>query len=129
MVGGFVFTGFLLGLTFILGAALIIYYKQYSEGYQDKKSYHILQEVGMSQSEVRKTINSQIILVFFMPIVMAVLHFMIALVMIKQMLLIFGVDNTSSVYSISALTIIGIIILYYAIYRMTSRIYYKIIER
>ncbi|WKZ88899.1 ABC transporter permease [Streptococcus iniae] len=129
MVGGFVFTGFLLGLTFILGAALIIYYKQYSEGYQDKKSYHILQEVGMSQSEVRKTINSQIILVFFMPIVMAVLHFMIALVMIKQMLLIFGVDNTSSVYSIIALTIIGIIILYYAIYRMTSRIYYKIIER
>ncbi|RLV18690.1 ABC transporter permease [Streptococcus iniae] len=129
MVGGFVFTGFLLGLTFILGAALIIYYKQYSEGYQDKKSYHILQEVGMSQSEVRKTINSQIILVFFMPFVMAVLHFMIALVMIKQMLLIFGVDNTSSVYSISALTIIGIIILYYAIYRMTSRIYYKIIER
>ncbi|XCY68001.1 ABC transporter permease [Streptococcus iniae] len=129
MVGGFVFTGFLLGLTFILGATLIIYYKQYSEGYQDKKSYHILQEVGMSQSEVRKTINSQIILVFFMPIVMAVLHFMIALVMIKQMLLIFGVDNTSSVYSISALTIIGIIILYYAIYRMTSRIYYKIIER
>lgn len=129
MVGGFVFTGFLLGLTFILGAALIIYYKQYSEGYQDKKSYHILQEVGMSQMAVRKTINSQVILVFFMPIVMAVIHFIVALVMIKQMLLIFGVVNTSSVYSISAVTILGIIILYYAIYRITSRTYYKIIER
>lgn len=89
--GGFLFTGFLLGISFLLGAALIIYYKQYSEGHEDKKSYKILQEVGMSQQTVKKTIDSQTLLVFFMPLAMATLHFVVALVMLKQMLMMFGV--------------------------------------
>ncbi len=87
--GGFLFTGFLLGISFLLGAALIIYYKQYSEGHEDKKSYKILQEVGMSQQTVKKTIDSQTLLVFFMPLAMATLHFVVALVMLKQMLMMF----------------------------------------
>ncbi|HEL1260393.1 ABC transporter permease [Streptococcus equi subsp. zooepidemicus] len=129
LTGGFLFTGFLLGLSFVLGAALIIYYKQYSEGYEDKKSYNILQEVGMSKQQVKKTINSQIVLVFFMPIAMAVLHFCVALVMLKQMLLLFGVLNTSLIYLVSAMTIGVIIVIYFTIYRITSRTYYNIIER
>lgn len=129
LTGGFLFTGFLLGLSFVLGAALIIYYKQYSEGYEDKKSYNILQEVGMSKQQVKKTINSQIVLVFFMPIAMAVLHFCVALVMLKQMLLLFGVLDTNLIYLVSAMTIAVIIVIYFTIYRITSKTYYNIIER
>ncbi|MGT2935467.1 FtsX-like permease family protein [Streptococcus castoreus] len=129
ITGGFLFTGFLLGLSFILGAALIIYYKQYSEGHEDKKSYQILQEVGMSKQQVKETINSQILLVFFMPIVMAVLHFCVALIMIKQILLLFGVVDSNLIYLVSATTIGVIICLYFIIYKMTSRTYYRIIER
>ncbi|HFU3789597.1 TPA: ABC transporter permease [Streptococcus suis] len=127
--GGFLFTGFLLGISFLLGAALIIYYKQYSEGHEDKKSYKILQEVGMSAASVKKTINSQILIVFFMPLVMATLHFVIALVMLKQMLLLFGVTSSVMIYTVSGITLLVITLLYFIIYKWTSRTYYRIIER
>lgn len=128
-IGGFLFTGFLLGLSFLLGAALIIYYKQYSEGNDDKKAYKILQEVGMSTAMIKKTINSQILLVFFMPLVMALVHFGFATVMLRQMLLLFGVTSSSTVYTVSGVTIVLITSLYYLIYRLTSRTYYRLIER
>ncbi|MCK3904331.1 FtsX-like permease family protein [Streptococcus suis] len=128
-IGGFLFTGFLLGISFLLGAALIIYYKQYSEGHEDKKSYKILQEVGMSATAVKKTINSQILIVFFMPLVMATLHFVIALVMLKQMLLSFGVVSSSMIYTVSGITLLAVVLIYFVIYKWTSRTYYRIIER
>ena len=127
--GGFLFTGFLLGISFLLGAALIIYYKQYSEGHEDKKSYKILQEVGMSQKAVKKTINSQTLLVFFMPLAMATLHFFVALVMLKQMLMVFGVVSSSMIYTISGITLLAVALIYFVIYKWTSRTYYRIIER
>ncbi|MGR4070570.1 FtsX-like permease family protein [Streptococcus parasuis] len=127
--GGFLFTGFLLGISFLLGAALIIYYKQYSEGHEDKKSYKILQEVGMSATAVKKTINSQILIVFFMPLVMATLHFVIALVMLKQMLLTLGVTSSLMIYTVSGITLLAVALIYFVIYKWTSRTYYRIIER
>ncbi|MGQ7319335.1 FtsX-like permease family protein [Streptococcus suis] len=127
--GGFLFTGFLLGISFLLGAALIIYYKQYSEGHEDKKSYKILQEVGMSHQTVMKTINSQTLLVFFMPLAMATLHFVVALVMLKQMLMMFGVVSSSMIYTVSGITLLAVALIYFVIYKWTSRIYYRIIER
>ncbi|HHT7815284.1 TPA: FtsX-like permease family protein [Streptococcus suis] len=127
--GGFLFTGFLLGISFLLGAALIIYYKQYSEGHEDKKSYKILQEVGMSQQAVKKTINSQTLLVFFMPLAMATLHFVVALVMLKQMLMVFGVVSSSMIYTVSGITLLAVVLIYFVIYKWTSRTYYRIIER
>ncbi|HFU4123593.1 TPA: FtsX-like permease family protein [Streptococcus suis] len=127
--GGFLFTGFLLGISFLLGAALIIYYKQYSEGHEDKKSYKILQEVGMSQQAVKKTINSQTLLVFFMPLAMATLHFVVALVMLKQMLMMFGVVSSSMIYTVSGVTLLAVALIYFVIYKWTSRTYYRIIER
>ncbi|HEM3539435.1 FtsX-like permease family protein [Streptococcus suis] len=127
--GGFLFTGFLLGISFLLGAALIIYYKQYSEGHEDKKSYKILQEVGMSQKAVKKTINSQTLLVFFMPLAMATLHFVVALVMLKQMLMMFGVVSSSMIYTVSGITLLAVALIYFIIYKWTSRTYYRIIER
>nr|WP_205397206.1 ABC transporter permease [Streptococcus lutetiensis] len=128
ITGGFLFTGFLLGLSFLLGAALIIYYKQRTEGIEDKKSYKILQEVGMSAKEVKRTINSQTLLVFFMPLGFAILHFIFALTMLKQMLLLFGVTGSKMV-SVSAVTILCVIIIYFFIYKLTSLTYYKIIQR
>ena len=127
--GGFLFTGFLLGISFLLGVALIIYYKQYSEGHEDKKSYKILQEVGMSQKAVKKTINSQTLLVFFMPLAMATLHFFVALVMLKQMLMVFGVVSSSMIYTVSGITLLAVALFYFIIYKWTSRTYYRIIER
>ncbi|HIH7964262.1 TPA: ABC transporter permease [Streptococcus suis] len=127
--GGFLFTGFLLGISFLLGTALIIYYKQYSEGHEDKKSYKILQEVGMSQKAVKKTINSQTLTVFFMPLVMATLHFVIALIMLKQMLLSFGVTSSLMIYTVSGITLLAVTLIYFVIYKWTSRTYYRIIER
>lgn len=127
--GGFLFTGFLLGISFLLGAALIIYYKQYSEGHEDKKSYKILQEVGMSATAVKKTINSQTLTVFFMPLAMATLHFVISLVMLKQMLLTFGVTSSLMIYTVSGITLLAVTLIYFVIYKWTSRTYYRIIER
>ncbi|MGQ7554063.1 ABC transporter permease [Streptococcus suis] len=127
--GGFLFTGFLLGISFLLGAALIIYYKQYSEGHEDKKSYKILQEVGMSAAAVKKTINSQTLTVFFMPLVMATVHFVVSLVMLKQMLLSFGVTSSLMIYTVSGITLLAVALIYFVIYKWTSRTYYRIIER
>lgn len=127
--GGFLFVGFLLGIAFLLGAALIIYYKQYSEGHEDKRSYRILQEVGMSRQAVKGTINSQVLTVFFMPLVIAVLHFLLALTMLKQMLALFAVHSSVLIYTVSGLVILGVIIFYFAIYKLTSRTYYRMIER
>lgn len=129
MYGGLLFTGVLLGLSFLLGAALIIYYKQYSEGQEDKKSYKILQEVGMSKEQIKKTISSQTLLVFFMPLGIAALHYLVAIPMLRQMLLFFGVSSSNLVYLVAGGTMVVISILYYGIYRLTSRAYYRMIER
>lgn len=129
MFGGLLFTGVLLGISFLLGAALIIYYKQYSEGQEDKKSYKILQEVGMSQEQVKKMISTQTLLVFFMPLGIASLHYLVAIPMLRQMLLFFGVTSSNLVYLVAAITMFLISILYYGIYKLTSRTYYRIIER
>lgn len=127
--GGFLFTGFLLGTAFLLSAALIIYYKQYSEGHEDKRSYRILQEVGLSAKAVKKTIQSQVLTIFFMPLIMAVVHFLVALVAIKELLAGFGLDSSSLIYTVSGLVILGVMVTYFIIYKVTSRVYYKIVAR
>lgn len=129
LTGGFLFTGFLLSSAFLMGAALIVYYKQLSEGNQDKRSYKILQEVGMSLKAVKKTINSQIVMVFFMPLAISIVHFAFALPILKKLLLLFGVQGDKMLYTISGLTILGILVIYFIIYKVTSRTYYKLVER
>lgn len=129
LTGGFLFTGFLLSSAFLMGAALIVYYKQLSEGSQDKRSYKILQEVGMSLKAVKKTINSQIVMVFFMPLAISIVHFAFALPILKKLLLLFGVQGDRMLYTISGLTILGILVIYFIIYKVTSRTYYKLVER
>lgn len=127
--GGFLFIGFMLGLTFILGAALIIYYKQISEGAEDKRSFRILQEVGLTKKEVKKSIDSQVLIVFFMPIIVSIIHFAAAFVMISKLINIFGITDIGMIASVSGITILVISVIYYLIYRKTSKIYYRIVER
>lgn len=129
LTGGFLFIGFILGMTFILGAALIIYYKQLSEGAEDKRSYRILQEIGLTKKEVKRAINSQVLIVFFMPIIVSIIHFSAAFLMIEKLIKLFGVSNTSSIATVSLITIAIISVIYYLIYRKTSKIYYRIVER
>ncbi|EHI74746.1 bacitracin export permease [Streptococcus criceti] len=83
----------------------------------------------MSEGQVKKTINSQIILVFFMPLVFAALNFVMAIPMLKQMLLVFGVTSSNLVYLVSVITVAVIALIYFIIYRLTSRTYYRLIER
>ncbi|WP_096818746.1 FtsX-like permease family protein [Lactococcus fujiensis] len=128
-IGGFVFIGFILGISFILGAALIIYYKQLSEGRQDKRSFKILQEVGFSKGEVQKTIKSQVRILFFLPIVVSIVHFGFAYIMISKILELFGITDVTIVAMVSIITILIVSLLYYLIYKITSRVYYKIVER
>jgi putative ABC transport system permease protein len=127
--GGFLFIGLILGFTFILGTALIIYYKQISEGEQDKRSFEILQEVGLSGEEVRQTIRSQVLLVFFMPIGVAVVHFGFAFIMIQKLISLFGTTRFSLLLLTSIGTIAVVAAIYYIIYKQTSRAYYRIVER
>lgn len=129
LIGGFLFIGFILGITFILGAALIIYYKQISEGAEDKRSYRILQEIGLTKDEVKKAINSQVLIVFFMPIVISIIHFSAAYVMISKLIKLFGITNGSMIAKVSIVTILIVTIIYFLIYRKTSKIYYRIVER
>lgn len=128
-IGGFVFIGFVLGISFILGAALIIYYKQLSEGTQDKRSFKILQEAGFSKEQVQKTIRSQVRMIFFLPLLITVLHFAGAYRMISQMIMLFGVTDGRLTLVISLLTLATLVAVYYLIYKATSRVYYKIVER
>lgn len=127
--GGFLFIGLVLGFTFILGTALIIYYKQISEGEQDKRSFEILQEVGLSGDEVRQTIRSQVLLVFFMPIAVAVVHFGFAFIMIQKLISLFGPTRFGLLLLTSIGTIAIVAAIYYIIYKQTSRAYYRIVER
>lgn len=127
--GGFLFTGYLLGVSFLLGAALIIYYKQYTEGLEDRRNYHILQEVGMSQQHIRQSINTQIYLVFFMPLGMAIFHYLFALPIIKQLMLSFGITDNRLIYWGSFWVITGIVAIYFVTYKLTSKTYYRLIER
>lgn len=128
-IGGLVFVGFVLGISFILGAALIIYYKQLSEGAQDKRSFKILQEVGLSKEEVQKTIKSQVRLIFFLPLVITIAHFAGAYLMIEKIIMLFDINDRSVIFTISLATIAILAIIYYLIYKATSRVYYKIVER
>ena len=120
-IGGLVFVGFVLGISFILGAALIIYYKQLSEGAQDKRSFKILQEVGLSKEEVQKTIKSQVRMIFFLPLVITICHFAGAYLMIEKIIMLFDITDRSVILTISLVTIAILALIYYLIYKATSR--------
>lgn len=128
LYGGLFFLGILLGSVFIAAAVLIMYYKQISEGFEDKSKFGILQKVGMTKDEIRKSINSQVLTVFFAPLAAAGIHMIFAFGIIARLLTLFGLYNTGllAVVTICCYLVFGL--LYTAVYLITSGSYYKIVS-
>ena len=125
--GGFLFLGLFLGILFLMITVLIIFYKQISEGYDDKERFSIMEKVGMSNNEVKATIRSQVRTVFFLPILMAAIHVGMAFPMIKRLLSLFGLSNTALFTGCMAGTILVFTLIYLLVFLKTSKTYYKIV--
>ena len=127
MYGGLFFLGIFLGIVFILGAVLIMYYKQIIEGYEDRKRFAILQQVGMTEREIRKSINAQILMVFFLPLAVAGIHTAFAFPIVSRILLLLGLVNTKLLIGVTAGCYLVFALFYVSVYAATSRVYYGIV--
>ncbi len=127
LYGGLFFLGMFLGTLFLMVTVLIIFYKQISEGYEDKERFAIMEKVGMSNAEVKAAIRSQVLLVFFLPLAVAVLHVCIAFPMIAELLSALNMMNVSLFMACVGATAVIFGVIYLAVFLITSRSYYKIV--
>ena len=125
--GGLFFLGVILSLVFSCAAVLIIYYKQLSEGYEDAHRFEIMQKVGMTKQEIRRSINSQLLTVFFLPLIFAGLHLGFAFPFIRKILYMFSFYNTSFLIWTTVISFCVFALIYAAVYKKTSNTYYKIV--
>lgn len=128
LYGSLFFMGMYLGFMFLMVTVLIIYYKQISEGYDDKERYKIMQQVGMDKREVKKSIRSQVLMVFFLPLVMAIIHVAAAFKVITKMLAIFYMTNITLFIECTIATIIVFAVIYCIVFMLTEREYYRIVK-
>ena len=126
---GLFFLGILLGLTFLVATILIIYYKQITEGYEDQGRFAILMKVGMTGKEVRQSINSQVMTVFFLPLAMAGLHTAFSFPIIRKILKMFAMNNEKLLILVMICCYLAFAVFYAAVYLLTSREYYKIVSK
>ena len=129
LAGGFLFLGLFLGFIFLMATVLIIYYKQISEGYEDKRRFEIMQKVGLSREEVRTAIRSQVLMVFFLPIVVAAIHIAFDFNMVEKLLTLFYLHDTTLTALCTLGTLLVFFLVYGVVYLLTARTYYKIVER
>lgn len=129
LYGGLFFLGIILGSVFIFAAALIMYYKQISEGYEDKNRFTILQKVGMTQKEIRQSINSQVLTVFFLPLAAAAVHMTFAFPIVSRLLALFNLSNITLFAAVTLICFGMFAALYVLVYVFTSRSYYNIVSR
>ena len=128
LFGGVLFIGIFLSIIFMIGTVLVIYYKQISEGYEDRERFVILQKVGLDQKQIKQTINKQVLTVFFLPVIFAFLHLAFAYHMLSLILKVIGVVDTAMMLSVT-LSICGIFALIYVlIFMITSRSYRRIVQ-
>jgi len=127
--GGLLFLGAFFAVLFLAVAVLILYFKQVSEGYEDKERFEILQKVGMDDHQVKKTINSQVLWVFFLPLGATALHMLFASKLMAWMLKTFMLYDWGLVLTCIAGTLVAFTLLYFGIYRVTARTYYRIVRR
>ncbi len=127
MYGSLFFLGLVLSAVFLLAAVLIIYYKQICEGYEDSARFDIMQKVGMTKREIRKSINSQMLTVFFLPLLMAGVHLAFAFPFITKILLMFTFSNTALSITVNAVCFALFGLLYALVYKLTSGAYYAIV--
>lgn len=126
--GGFFFLGVFLGILFIMATVLIIYYKQISEGYEDRERYVIMQKVGMDKTEVKRSINSQVLVVFFAPLIVAAVHVAFNFKLVTLLLSLFGLMNTTITLACTVTTLVAFIAVYGIVYALTAKVYYKIVS-
>ncbi|MBB6446905.1 FtsX-like permease family protein [Bacillus benzoevorans] len=126
--GGLFFLGLFLGALFIMATVLIMYYKQISEGYDDKERFAIMQKVGLSKKEIKTSIKSQVLIVFFLPLVTAVIHIAFAFKVITKLLALLNLTNMNLFVLCTAATILIFAVFYALVYILTSREYYKIVS-
>lgn len=126
--GGLLYLGIILSIVFIFAAVLIIYYKQISEGYEDQARFEIMQKVGMTKREIRKSINSQLLTVFFLPLIGAGLHLAFAFPIIQKLLMMFNLFNVTLFAVTTIISFIVFALLYTLVYKITSNAYYNIVS-
>ena len=126
--GGLFFIGILLSLVFLLAAVVIIYYKQVCEGYEDQARFDIMQRVGMTKKEIRRSINSQMLTVFLLPLVFAALHLGFAFPMVYKLLMLFSIYNLRLFILTTAVSVLVFAAFYAVVYRLTSNAYYGIVS-
>lgn len=126
--GGIFFLGILLSIVFLFATVLIMYYKQISEGYEDQARFAIMQKVGMTKENIRKSINSQMLTVFFMPLVMAVVHLAFAFPMIRKLLMLFNLMNVRLLVLTTLVIVLIFAVFYAVVYKITSNAYISIVS-
>ena len=126
--GGIFFLGILLSVVFLLATVLIIYYKQVTEGYEDEGRFEIMQKVGMSRQDIRKSVNSQMLTVFALPLITAVLHLGFAFPMVQKLLMLFNLRNVSLMLTVMAVTVLLFGLIYALIYKLTANAYFSIVS-
>ncbi|MDE7104919.1 MAG: ABC transporter permease [Ruminococcus sp.] len=129
LYGGLFFLGIFLSVLFTIAAVLIIYYKQISEGYDDKNRFEIMQKVGMTEQEVKKSIHSQVLTVFFLPLVTAGIHTAFAFPLIKKILAMLQLNNTKLYAICTIVSLLIFALIYGIIYLLTAKVYYKIVKK
>lgn len=127
--GGIFFLGIILSMVFLVATVLIIYYKQTAEGFEDEARFAIMQKVGMTKKDIKKSINSQMLTVFFMPLIVAAMHLAFAFPVIEKLLLLFGLMNHSLFVVTTMVSILVFAVFYVIVYRITSRVYYEIVSK
>lgn len=125
--GSLFFLAILLSIVFLAAAVLILYYKQISEGYEDQARFEIMQRVGMTKTDIRKSINSQLLLVFFLPLLFAGLHLGFAFPFVHKMLVLFNLTNLKLLIGTTVVTFAIYAVFYTLVYRITSNSYYSIV--
>lgn len=128
LYGGLFFIGIYLGSMFIMATVLIIYYKQISEGYDDRERYQIMQKVGMSKKEVKRSIRSQVLSVFFLPLVVAAIHVAVAFKVMTKILGVLNLTNVSLFAVCTIITIAVFAVFYIIVYSITAKEYYRIVN-
>ncbi|MDD2980022.1 MAG: ABC transporter permease [Hespellia sp.] len=126
--GGFLFLGIFLGAMFMVATVLMIYYKQISEGYEDRQRYVIMKKVGMNDEEVRESIQTQVLLVFFLPLVMAAVHILAALKIMVQICGILSI-GFGTVFLCTIGTVLVFSLIYKGVYKQTAKVYYTIVDQ
>lgn len=125
--GSLFFLAILLSIVFLAAAVLILYYKQISEGYEDQARFEIMQRVGMTKTDIRKSINSQLLLVFFLPLLFAGLHLGFAFPFVHKLLMLFNLTNLKLLIGTTVITFAIYAVFYTLVYRITSNSYYSIV--